>query len=586
MPTPHPRCRYQTVLINALALLCLAFAATAQQAPPTALIKDTDKRAVHARQGMVVCAHPAAAAVGLRVLQNGGNAYDAGIATEFALAVCYPIAGNIGGGGVLVFRDGNGATGSLDYRERAPQAAMPTMYQDSSGNVHPTQSKYGSKAAAVPGTVAGMWELHKKKGTRPWDELLQPAIDLAQNGYVLTERDSRTLNRARADFLKYNRWQTPFVRADGRYWQRGDTLRQPALARTLERIRDQGPDGFYAGPTAAAIVAEMEQGVEKGIITLSDLKNYKAVWRTPLQTRYRGYEVWGMPPPSSGGIALVQLLAMLEDRKPETYAHNSVPYVQLLVEAERRVYADRATHLGDMDHYRVPLQRLAGKAYNKARFQNFSFDKATPSSAVAAGNPHLYESTETTHYCVVDKYGNALSATTTINGNYGSKTVVKDAGFFLNNEMDDFSAKPDTPNEYGLVGGAANAIAPGKRPLSSMTPTIVTQNGKLFLVLGSPGGSRIITTVLQGLFNVVHHGMDAQRAVNASRFHHQWLPDEILIETDTFEQEDQDELARKGYTLRVHADKYFCRLEIIRILPDGRLQGGADPRGDDTALGY
>lgn len=567
-------------------LLLLPWAAPAQPIPNVSLYKDTDKRAVTARQGMVVCAHPVAAAVGLQVLQNGGNAYDAGIAIEFALAVCYPVAGNIGGGGVLVFRDGSGTTGALDYRERAPQAATANLYLDANGNVHPTQSKLGGKAAAVPGTVAGMWALHKQKGTRPWDEMLQPAIDLALNGYVLTERDSRSLNKVRADLLKYNRWQTPFTRADGRYWQRGDTLRQPDLARTLERIRDQGPDGFYKGPTADALVAEMQQGVEKGILTHDDLKAYKPVWRTPLRTNYRGYDVLGMPPPSSGGIALIQLLAMLEDHKPEALAHNGVPYVQLLVEAERRAYADRATHLGDPDHYHVPLDRLADKAYNKARFKNFSYDRATPSSSLTAGLQTSRESSETTHYCVVDKFGNALSATTTLNGNYGGKTAVKDAGFLLNNEMDDFSAKPGTPNQFGLVGGQANAIAPGKRPLSSMTPTIVTQNGKLLLVLGSPGGSRIITTVLQGFFNVVHHGMDAQQAVAAPRFHHQWLPDEVLTETDTFEHEDLDELERKGYKLRVHEDKYFCRLEIIRILPDGRLQGGADPRGDDTALGY
>ncbi len=533
-----------------------------------------------AQKAMVVSAHPEASAIGLAILQRGGNAYDAAIATQFALAVCHPAAGNIGGGGFLVYRLNTGKTGSLDFRETAPAAATATMYQDSAGNVIEGISTTGHLAVGVPGTVDGMVQMHKVLGSLPFSELVEPAVQLAKRGVVLTEKEASGLNATREDFLIANKHVPYLVREQP--WAAGDTLHHLNLAATLERIRDNGRDGFYGGETAALLVNEMNRG--GGIITLNDLKAYQAVWRDPIIGTYKNFKVISMAPPSSGGVALLQLLKMVEPFNLKDYGWQSAAAVQVMTEAERRVYADRAKYLGDPDFVQVPVQPLLNKDYLTARMADFSLDRATPSSAVEAGKLLAQESEQTTHFSIVDQFGNAASVTTTLNGSYGARVVVEGGGFLLNNEMDDFSAKPGVPNMFGLVGGKANAIAPGKRMLSSMTPTILEKNDSLFMVVGTPGGSTIITSVFQTILNVVEHGMTMQEAVAAPRFHHQWLPDEVQHEPDALAEEVKAALLQKGYT-PIRRGR-FGRVDAILVRPDKTLEGGADPRGDDTAVGY
>ena len=534
-----------------------------------------------ADSAMVVSAHPLATAVGVEIMQRGGNAIDAAVGVQFALAVVYPVAGNIGGGGFMMTRMHNGEVTALDYREKAPLAAHRDMYLNDSGQVIEDLSVLGHLAAGVPGTVAGMWEAHQRYGQLPWAQVVEPAVRLAAEGFLLTEKEAESYNGHAEQLVQYNTVAPAFLlKAEG--WQPGDTVRMPELASTLMAIRDHGMDGFYRGPVADLLIAEMARG--QGMITHEDLQTYTAEWRTPVATQYRGHHIFSMPPPSSGGIALAQLLTLLEGYPLADWAPHSVEKVHLVAEAERRVYADRATHLGDSDFWEVPMAQLTDSLYLMTRMLTFDPERATPSDSVLAGQFAVAESEQTTHYSIVDAQGNAVSVTTTLNGSMGSHVVVAGAGFLLNNEMDDFSIKPGVPNSYGLVGGEANAIAAGKRMLSSMSPTLVEKEGQLYLVVGTPGGSTIITSVLQTIVNVMDHGMNMQQAVAYPRFHHQWRPDQIFVEAEALDAKTRAALRALGHT--VVERESIGRVDAILIRDDGKLEGGADPRGDDTALGY
>ncbi|WP_158825158.1 gamma-glutamyltransferase [Mucilaginibacter lacusdianchii] len=531
------------------------------------------------KNGLVVCAYPDAAQAGLSILKKGGNAVDAAVAVQFALAVTLPEAGNIGGGGFMVYRSAKGQAATLDFREKAPGAASTNMYLDASGNIIPGKSLYTHQAVGVPGSVDGMVEAHRKYGKLPWTALVQPAIDLARKGFVITQHLADDLNYNQAEFKKLNPGKSYFLKAAP--WKAGDILVQEDLSKTLTLIRDKGRDGFYKGGVANQLIAEMHSA--DGLISQADLDNYHSVWRKPVTGKYKQYEIITMPPPSSGGIALLQLLHSVEKYPLSRWGHNSDSTVRLMVEAERRVYADRSKYLGDPDFYKVPVDSLLNPRYIDTRMQSFSWAAATPSSSIQPGTFAGYESDQTTHYCVVDREGNAVSITTTLNGSFGAKIFVKGAGFLLNNEMDDFSSKPGTPNMYGLVGGKANSIQPGKRMLSSMTPTILEKDGKLFMVVGTPGGSTIITSVFQTILNVLEFGQDAQQAVASKRFHHQWLPDIISTEKDAFSSSTSAKVTEKGYFLKEGGS--IGRVEAIVNTPKG-YTGGADPRGDDTKTGW
>lgn len=528
---------------------------------------------------MVVCAHPLAAKVGIDILKRGGNAIDAAVATQLALAVVYPVAGNLGGGGLMVVRLANDSLAALDYREKAPSAATPNMYIGETGELVEGLSTEGHLASGVPGTVAGLMESHTKLGKLPWKDLVQPAIDLARNGFPLTAHEAEGLNEIQKDLVRLNTVRPDFLLKE--LWKEGDMIYWQDLAQTLERIRDNGKAGFYEGKTADDLVAEMNRG--KGLITHEDLKGYDAVWRTPLTGNYKGHKIISMPPPSSGGIALLQLLKSVEPYPIAEWGWNSERTVHLMTEAERRVYADRAAYLGDPDFIKVPVEALTDSLYIADRMKSFDMNKATPSTEVKEGIVSE-EPDQTTHLSVVDKEGNAVSVTTTLNGGYGSMVVVDGSGFFLNNEMDDFSAKPGTPNMYGVIGGEANKILPHKRMLSSMTPTIVERQGKLLMVVGTPGGSTIITSVFQTILNVLDHKMTMQEAVNAKRVHSQWLPDMIFQETNAVTKEDSSKLVMRGHVIK--SRRGIGRVDAILIREDGKLEGGADPRGDDAAEGY
>ncbi len=529
---------------------------------------------------MVVSAHPLASQVGINIMKQGGNAIDAMVATNFALAVVYPRAGNIGGGGFMIIRTPQGEATALDYREMASQQADKDMYLDENGNVIEGLSRNGGLAVGVPGTVAGLYAAWQKYGHKDWKDLIAPAISLAQKGFPVTETEAHRLNKYKKDFLKYNPDNHTFIKDR---WLKGDILKQSELAKTLQIIANQGPKSFYEGDIAQAIANKVTKS--GGIISLEDLKSYTPKFRKPIVVPYKGYKVISMPPPSSGGIALGQLLKMVEPFPIKQWGFHSFKTTHLMVEAEKRVYADRAQYLGDMDFYPVPIDSLLDTDYLKMRMANFSFEKATPSKNIFAGEFELHkESFETTHISIVDKDRMAVSCTTTLNSNYGSKVIVDGYGFFLNNEMDDFSAKPGVPNQFGLIGAEANAIAPRKRMLSSMTPTIVTKNNDIFMVLGTPGGSTIITSVFQTILNVVDFDMNMYEAVQAKRFHHQFLPDYIMYEKKCFSASVMDSLKQVGHNLK--QVKYLGIVKAI-LVKDGHLEGAGDERNkDDDVEGY
>jgi len=524
----------------------------------------------------VSSAHPLASMVGVAIMKNGGNAFDAAIATQLTLAVVYPGAGNIGGGGFLLARKADGELLGIDYREAAPEKASRDMYLDKNGNVQMSLSQTGHLASGIPGTIAGVFAtlVYAKLPIR---QLIQPAIDLAEKGFVISEREAAGLNATRESFLKYSTRPTAFVK-EGK-WKAGDTLIQKELAATLKRIQQNGAPGFYEGETAKLIVEEMQRG--NGIISLNDLKNYTAKLRNPLEFDYRGHHIISFAPPSSGGILIAQMLKMIEKYPVASYGFQTVKSVQLMIEAERRAYADRAEHMGDPDFYQVPVKTLMSDSYAAQRMSDYNPEKAGVSSAVKAGV--IKESEETTHLCVMDADGNMVSITTTLNGGYGSRTVVGGAGFLMNNEMDDFSVKPGVPNMYGAVGGEANSIQPGKRMLSSMTPTLILKNNKPYVVIGTPGGTTIPTSVYQAIVNMVDFNMNADDAVNKPKFHHQWLPDEVAVEKD-FDPEVKKQLQSMGYKLAERGA--IGRTEAIRVLNNGKRETIADKRGDDSVAGF
>lgn len=549
---------------------------TTEETPKTAQIEG-----IIAENGMVVSAHPLASEVGVAILKKGGNAFDASVATFFALAVVYPRAGNIGGGGFAVYRTAEGETATLDFREKAPALAHRDMFLDKKKQPITKLSLIGHLASGVPGAVDGMVELHKKKGSMAWADLVQPAIDLAQNGFELTQAEADVLNRFQNEFKEANLHTLPLVRANK--WKKGEKIAYPDLGKTLERIRDKGRAGFYEGETADLIVKEMKRG--KGIISHEDLKNYHSVWREALKGTYKDYTIISMPPPSSGGIALLQLLKGLEKYPISDWGFQNPKSIHLLSELERRAYADRSTYLGDPDFVKIPMDTLLNAEKIAEKNATISLEKATPSAKVKKEKKvESIESVETTHFSITDKSGNAVSLTTTINGYFGSKVMVERAGFFLNNEMDDFSVKSGVANQFGLTGGEANAIAPQKRMLSSMTPTIIEKNGKLFMVLGTPGGSTIITSVFQTFLNVAEYKMTLQQAVDTLRFHHQWMPDAINYEPNRFNAEQIRNLEKMGHKLVVQPS--WGRVDAIMRREDGKYEGAGDKRGDDKAIGY
>jgi gamma-glutamyltranspeptidase/glutathione hydrolase len=544
---------------------------------------------VRAKNGMVVSTSSYASKVGVDILKKGGNAIDAAVAVGFALAVTYPSAGNIGGGGFMVIHLNDGKNITIDFREKAPLSADKDMYLNEAGEFLPELSQEGTTSAGVPGSVAGLIYALKKYGTLPLTEVIQPAIDLAENGWKLEERDARYFNENLPWFEKYPSSLKVFSK-DGEPFREGDLFVQPDLARTLEQIKENGRDGFYKGKVAELLVDQVSS--LGGYITLEDLEKYQPMEREPITGNYRGYEIVSMPPPSSGGIALVELLNILENYNLSKEGWGSSRYIHHLVEAMKYVYADRTYHLGDEDFYPVPKEKLISKHYAKTIFDKIEEikNKAVPSAEITGLDvSSLHESMETTHYSVYDSFGNAVSTTTTINSAFGSKIVVDGAGFLLNNEMDDFSGKPGTQNQFGLLGTEANSIMPEKRMLSSMTPTIIFKDGDPYIIIGSPGGSTIITVVLQVILNCIDFPMNIQEAVEMPRIHHQWFPDSIYYEQKALTEEVKEELVDMGYAfidegaeLRILGISEGIMIDRINNI----IYGAADPRGGGLAVGY
>ena len=533
---------------------------------------------VVSENAMVVSAREEASKIGIKILKKGGNAFDAMMATELALAVSYPSAGNIGGGGFMVYRMSDGTIGALDYRERAPIKSSRDMYLDDNDNIIEGLSMIGALSIGVPGTIAGIFEAHKRFGKLEIEEIISPVIDLAKNGFVITENQQMRINENRKYFQLANKSKILF---DDKF-KKNDTIRNHKLAATLERIMVNGKNEFYHGETAKKLVEFINQN--GGIISLEDLKIYKPIWRDPITFNYDGLKIISMSPPSSGGICINQIMTMIEPYNLKSFGHNSINYIKLLVEAERRSFADRSHFLGDPDFISIPTKMLTSKDYLENRMVDFSFEEPTDSNKIGYGDILIPEANETTHYSIVDQFGNAIAVTTTLNGTFGSKLFADELGFFLNNEMDDFSSKPGFPNMYGLIGGEANKIEPKKRMLSSMSPTIVEKDGELYMTLGTPGGSTIITSVVQTILNVHEFEMTMNEAVNSPRFHHQWKPDSIRIELDYFDRDVIEGLLKLGY--RLNDKGTIGRVDGILIRDDKMLEGGADKRGDDTALGF
>nr|BBJ04384.1 gamma-glutamyltransferase [Marinobacter nauticus] len=580
--SPRPRIPLRRLWGLTAALIAL-LALNAAYASNQAILEGERFHPVQATQGMVATSHTLASEVALQVLKDGGNAIDAAVVAGFALAVTQPRSGNIGGGGFLLYAPGDGsAPEAIDYRETAPAGASETMFQDDDGNVVSQRSRFSHQAAGVPGTVAGLALALERHGTLSLREALAPAIRLAQEGFVVPHRFTEGLEQARERLQRWPATKATFYKEDGSAPQPGEVFKQPDLADTLKRIAEHGPEGFYQGKTAQLIVEEMQR--HDGLITLDDLKAYRPAVRHPVHGQYRGYDIYSMSPPSSGGTHIIQILNILEGFPITEMGHNSAATIHHMAEAMKLAYADRAEHLGDTDFVEVPLRGLTSRAYAAELRKGINPDKARPASDIKPGQPAAHESPETTHFSVVDRWGNAVSNTYTINFSYGSGITVAGAGFLLNNEMDDFSAKPGEPNAYGLIGGEANKIQPGKRMLSSMSPTVVRKDNRNFLVTGSPGGSRIITTTLQVLMNVIDHNMNIQTAVAAPRIHHQWLPDEIRMEQgispDTVRL-----LEAKGH--EVTTSTAMGAIQSIMIEEDGTLYGGADPRrSTSSAMGF
>ena len=539
---------------------------------------ENENQGVIAENAMVVSARKEASNIGIEILKKGGNAFDAMMATELALAVSYPSAGNIGGGGFMVFRKSDGTTGALDYRERAPIKSTKDMYLDENGNIIQGLSMVGGLSVGVPGTIAGIFEAHKKYGTLSVKEIISPVIELAEKGVIITENQKNRIDENRKYFKLVNKSVIPF---DDDF-ETNEIITYPELAITLKKIMENGRDEFYKGKTAEKLVEFINEN--GGIFSMEDLEIYEAKWREPIIFKYDNLKIISMSPPSSGGICINQIMKMIEPYDLTDLGHNSIKYVKLLVEAERRSFADRSHFLGDPDFINIPTKKLVDENYLSSRFNDFSFEKPTSSDEIGYGNITIQESNETTHYSIVDQFGNAIAATTTLNGTFGSKLYCYELGFFLNNEMDDFSSKPGFPNMYGLIGGEANKIEPRKRMLSSMTPTIVEKDKKLYMTLGTPGGSTIITSVVQTILNVHEFDMSMQEAVDAARFHHQWKPDSIRIESNLFSDNLKRSLMKSGYKL---SDKgSIGRVDGILIKQKNIIEGGADRRGDDTAIGF